>query len=100
MIQLVKLVTDQFAFGMSTPTYPGLGGQLPGTGTQPVIDRFAKTPTLATLGTSPPGPSGPGDQIQPRYNCCSHEQADMVDVQLRFEIDALYETKRGSGHSL
>ena len=39
---------------------------------------------------------GPGDQseIQSVYNCCSQEQADMVDVvvQLRFEIDALYET--------
>ena len=37
---------------MPTPTYPGPGRPLPGTGTQPVIDRFAyEMPILTTPGS-------------------------------------------------
>ena len=72
-----------FAFEMPTPTYPRPGSQLPGAGTQPVIDRFAKTPTRPTPGHDRPSIK---TKIQPVYNCCSQEQADMVDTVVQLPV--------------
>ena len=110
--------TEQISFETPTLPTPGHGSPPPKTGTQPVTDLFMETPTLPTPGHSSPPPRAgiqpvinrfmktptlptpwhgrppPRVGTQPVYNCCSLEQADMVDtvVWWWFEIDALYET--------
>ena len=101
----MQLVTARFIFEMPTPTYPGLVWQLPGTGTQPVTDRFvyelpprARTQpvldrsrdNLSDMPNSMPG----YDRLLPRaevYDSIRSPETDLMDTvaHLPLEVEAL-----------
>ena len=101
--QLVKLVTDRFAFEMPTVTYLGLGRQLQGAGTQPVADRFTyelppriRTPlVLDRLGDDLSDmPNSMHDKLLPRvevYDSIRSPEAGLMDTvaHLQLEVEAL-----------
>ena len=79
----MKPASDRFAFGMLTPTYPRSDRQLPGTGTQPGLDRFRD-------GLHDMTELGPLDELPGRpmgYDPIQSSEAELMDTVAHLQLD-------------